>query len=49
MIDGFISKRGRPFRGLLFRKPTGRHGFEFPPREKKKPGAGRRRKAGAKK
>ncbi len=31
--EGFISRRGRPFRGLLFRKPTGKHGFEFPPRE----------------
>jgi len=38
-MDGFVSKRGRPFRGLLFRKPTGKHGFEFPPREKKKPAA----------
>jgi DNA topoisomerase-3 len=31
-IEGFISRRGRPFTGLLFRKPTGKHGFEFPPR-----------------
>jgi DNA topoisomerase-3 len=31
-IEGFISRRGRPFKGLLFRKPTGKHGFEFPPR-----------------
>lgn len=37
ILEGFISKRGRPFRGLLFRKPTGKHGFEFPPREKKEP------------
>jgi DNA topoisomerase III len=37
ILDGFISKRGRPFRGALFRKPTGRHGFEFPPREKRAP------------
>lgn len=36
MIEGFISKRGRPFTGLLFRKSTGKHGFEFPPREPKK-------------
>jgi len=34
-MENFISRRGRPFRGLLFRKPTGRHGFEFPPRKKK--------------
>jgi DNA topoisomerase-3 len=31
-IDGFTSRRGRPFRGMLVRKPTGKHGFEFPPR-----------------
>ncbi len=35
ILDKFTSKKGRPFRGLLFRKPTGRHGFEFPPRKKK--------------
>ena len=45
-LDGFISKRGRPFRGALIRKPTGRHGFEFPPREPKK---GAAKKATAKK
>lgn len=32
ILDDFVSRRGRPFRGLLFRKPTGKHGFEFPPR-----------------
>ena len=36
ILDGFISKRGRPFRGALFRKENGRHGFEFPPREPRK-------------
>src|SRR5690606_14548567 len=36
MIEGFISKRGRPFTGLLFRKSTGKHGFEVPTREPKK-------------
>ncbi len=36
VLTDFVSKRGRPFRGLLFRKPTGRHGFEFPPRGSKK-------------
>ena len=36
MLDNFISKRGRPFRGALKRKPTGKHGFEFPPREPRK-------------
>jgi hypothetical protein len=35
-IEGFVSKRNRPFTGLLFRKETGRHGFEFPPREPRK-------------
>ncbi len=34
-LEGFISRRGRPFKGALFRKATGKHGFEFPPREKK--------------
>jgi len=37
-MDNFISKRGRPFRGALKRKPTGKHGFEFPPREPRKKG-----------
>lgn len=46
ILDGFISRRGRPFRGLLFRKPTGKHGFEFPPRE---PRAGAKKKTAAKK
>jgi DNA topoisomerase-3 len=32
-IEGFISKRNRPFKGRLVRRPTGRHGFEFPERE----------------
>jgi DNA topoisomerase-3 len=36
ILDGFLSKRGRPFRGALFRKATGKHGFEFPPREPNK-------------
>ncbi|MBN2800901.1 MAG: DNA topoisomerase III, partial [Deltaproteobacteria bacterium] len=33
VMDGFVSKRGRNFRGALIRKATGKHGFEFPPRE----------------
>ncbi|MEZ4321087.1 MAG: DNA topoisomerase [Myxococcota bacterium] len=37
ILEGFISKRGRPFKGALFRKTTGKHGFEFPPRERKAP------------
>lgn len=32
LIDNFISKRGRPFRGWLFRRETGRYGFQFPQR-----------------
>jgi DNA topoisomerase-3 len=32
ILEGFISRRGRPFKGALIRKPTGKHGFEFPPR-----------------
>ena len=32
LIEGFTSKRGRPFRGWLVRKETGRYGFEFPAR-----------------
>ena len=35
VLEGFISKRGRPFPAILFRKDNGRHGFEFIPREKK--------------
>ncbi len=31
-IEGFTSKRGKPFTGMLVRKATGKHGFEFPPR-----------------
>jgi DNA topoisomerase-3 len=35
VLEGFISKRGRPFPAILYRKENGRHGFEFLPREKK--------------
>jgi DNA topoisomerase-3 len=48
ILDGFISKKGRPFRGALFRKETGKHGFEFPPREPR-PGAEPKKKAAPKK
>ena len=34
-LEGFISKRGRPFPAILFRKDNGRHGFEFLPRAPK--------------
>jgi DNA topoisomerase-3 len=33
ILDGFISRRGRPFRATLFLKKNGKHGFKFPPRE----------------
>ncbi len=37
VIDGFISKKGRPFNAhLLLDKSTGKLGWEFPPRAKKK-------------
>ena len=32
LFDDFVSKRGNNFRAFLFRKETGKHGFEFPPR-----------------
>jgi DNA topoisomerase-3 len=32
-IEDFISRKGRPFTARLVRKPNGRHGFEFKPRE----------------
>jgi len=34
-IEDFISRKGRPFTARLVRKPNGRHGFEFKPRERK--------------
>jgi DNA topoisomerase III len=33
LLEGFTSRRGRPFKGMIIRKPTGKHGFEFPERE----------------
>jgi DNA topoisomerase III len=33
ILDGFISRRGRPFRATLYMKKNGKHGFKFPPRE----------------
>ena len=37
VINGFISKKGRPFNAhLLLDKSTGKLGWEFPPRAKKK-------------
>ena len=37
VINGFISKKGRPFNAhLLLNKSTGKLGWEFPPRAKKK-------------
>ncbi len=45
ILEGFISRRGRPFRGAVKRKPTGKHGFEFPPRA---PREGAKKAAGKK-
>jgi hypothetical protein len=45
MLEGFTSRRGRPFTGMLVRKSTGKHGFEFPERPAR---AGRGGKAAAK-
>lgn len=43
-IEDFISRKGRAFTARLVRKPNGRHGFEFKPRE-----GGPRKKATKKK
>ena len=32
-IEDFVSRKGRAFTARLVRKPNGRHGFEFKPRE----------------
>jgi DNA topoisomerase-3 len=48
LLEGFTSRRGRPFKGMLIRKPTGKHGFEFPERPERPGGAkgrGRGKKA----
>lgn len=48
VIDGFISKKGRPFKAnLLLDKSTGKLGWDFPPRAKKK--ATTKKKSAAKK
>ena len=44
-IEDFISRKGRNFTARLVRKPNGRHGFEFKPRE----GGPRKKKATKKK
>ncbi|MDP6963086.1 MAG: hypothetical protein QGF46_02855, partial [Planctomycetota bacterium] len=43
-IEDFISRKGRNFTARLVRKPNGRHGFEFKPRE-----AGAKKKTSKKK
>jgi len=50
-LEGFISKRGRPFPAILYRKENGRHGFEFLPRAPKEgaDGEGKTAKRPAKK
>ncbi len=32
LLEAFVSKRGRPFKGMLVRRENGRYGFEFPER-----------------
>jgi DNA topoisomerase-3 len=46
LLTDFTSRFGRPFSATLVLKPTGRHGFEFQPREGR---AGGGRKSGTKK
>jgi DNA topoisomerase-3 len=41
LLSDFISRNQRPFSATLFLKPSGRHGFEFPPRTGKAGGRGR--------
>ena len=36
LLTDFTSRKGRPFSATLVLKDTGRHGFEFPPRQAKK-------------
>jgi DNA topoisomerase-3 len=38
LLEKFISKKGRPFKAFLVRKPDGKIGFEFEPRAPKKGG-----------
>ena len=45
LLENFTSRFGKPFKAILVLKDTGKHGFEFPPRE---PSAGRRGGARAK-
>jgi len=33
ILEGFTSRRNRPFRATLYLKKNGNHGFKFPPRE----------------
>lgn len=46
-LESFVSRRGRPFTARLVRKPNGRHGFEFRPRERRRKGAAARAPEGA--
>jgi DNA topoisomerase-3 len=46
LLQEFTSRFGRPFAATLVLKPTGRHGFEFQPREPR--AGGGRKKAAAK-
>ncbi len=42
VLEKFISRKGRPFKGMLIRKETGKHGFEFPARAGEVEGAPKR-------
>jgi len=45
LLTRFVSRRGRPFRAFLVRKPDGGVGFEFPPRADAAAARSRRRAA----
>ncbi len=46
-LEGFISKRNRPFPAIIYRKENGRHGFEFLPRAPKQGADGEEKPARA--
>jgi hypothetical protein len=39
VMDGFLSKKNRNFSALLYRRESGKHGYEFPPRPGQAEGA----------
>jgi DNA topoisomerase-3 len=48
LLTEFTSRFGRPFSATLVLKKNGRHGFEFQPRQARRPASGGRKKAPAK-